>query len=99
MWALKTHRIVVPFCRGPAGINNFFKRSKMVFEEDCERAYEKGYIQGANAAYGKGSRDGYKDGYVKGWREGYKKGWCAGYKKGYIAVREKVLAGPQNLSG
>jgi len=30
----------------------------MACEDDLERAYEKGYIQGANAAYGKGRRDG-----------------------------------------
>ena len=61
----------------------------MVSEDDCERAYEKGYIQGANGAYGKGCRDGNKEGYEKGYREGY--------KKGYEAAREKILANPQHL--
>ncbi len=31
----------------------------MVTEDDRERAYEKGYLHGANAGYGKGRRDGY----------------------------------------
>ena len=66
----------------------------MVREEENERAYEKGYIQGANAAYGRGQRDGFKEGYEKGWRECYKKAWVIGYKKGREAIREKLLARP-----
>ena len=66
----------------------------MVSEDKYERAYEKGFIQGANSAYGRGQRDGFKTGYEKGWHEGYKKGWAIGYKKGNEAVREKLLAYP-----
>jgi len=69
----------------------------MASKDECERAYEKGYITGANAGYGKGNRDGYKEGYEKGLSEGYKKGSDAGYKKGYEAAREQILSGPKNL--
>jgi flagellar biosynthesis/type III secretory pathway protein FliH len=70
------------------------RRKQVVSEDVCERAYEKGYIQGANAAYGKGYRDGKKEGFEKGCREGYKKGWGVGLKKGYETAREKILANP-----
>lgn len=83
----------------------------MISEDDCERAYEKGYIQGANAGYGKGGRDGFKEGYEKGFREGYKKGWRDGFEKGWgtgfkkgreeewlrMAEREKLFGSQQNL--
>jgi flagellar biosynthesis/type III secretory pathway protein FliH len=81
----------------PIALNMFLKGEKiMVTEDDRERAYEKGYLHGANSGYGKGRRDGYKEGYEKAWREGYKKGWAIGYHKGYEAAHEKLLASPQS---
>jgi flagellar biosynthesis/type III secretory pathway protein FliH len=73
------------------------KGSTMASKDDCERAYEKGYITGANAGYGKGNRDGYKEGYEKGFHEGYQRGRDAGYKKGYEAARERILKSPQDF--
>jgi len=64
-------------------------------EQKNSSAYEKGYIRGANAAYGEGRREGYKEGYEKGWNEGYKKGWSEGYKKGNETTRDKISPPPE----
>ncbi len=65
-------------------------RRKLVASVDVhEKAYEKGYIQGAKTGWRQGRKDGFKEGYEKGFREGYKKGREAEWLR--MAEREKLF--------